>query len=76
MEVLNSNRLFSIDHDPDTNTLLVRFRVVSGPGSLYHYAGVPPEVFSRFCESEDKDQFASDYIYGKYPHQKIAELRT
>ena len=44
MHAVTSSQIREIGHDPETNTLAVRFNT----GSLYHYAGVNAKQFDEF----------------------------
>ena len=58
MTPVQSSQIHSIGHDPETNTMQVRFLAgrgdQRGPGALYTYQNVTPEDFSAFEKAESK----------------------
>lgn len=73
---VQSSQLHSIGHDPDTNTLAIRFKGKNGPGSLYHYANFTKDDFTAFSQSESKGSFFKRKIKlatDTYPFTKINE---
>jgi len=55
---VQSSQIHAIGHDPETNTLAVRFLNYSGreqrPGALYHYANVTAKQFDDFLAAPSK----------------------
>ena len=56
LQDVKSSQIHSIGHDPETNTLAIRFYRGYGreqrPGSLYHYANVDAAAFAAFRDAE------------------------
>jgi hypothetical protein len=71
-----SSQIAAIGHDPDTNTLAIRFPDKGDrPGSLYHYANFTAEDFERFSAAESKGSFLIREIKpnaAKWPYTKVA----
>ena len=71
---VSSSQIAAIGHDPATNTLAIQFKKKSGPGSVYHYANVAPELFAQFVAADSKGTFFGAHIKNnakEYPYQKI-----
>ena len=62
MPAVDSTAIRSIDHDPATATLGIRF--VSG--SRYVYAGVPVEVYAAFLAAPSKGEYFNAAIRDRY----------
>ena len=56
-------------YDPSIQTLAVRF----GPGKVYHYTGVPPEVATEFAGAESIGKAYGSMIRGKYDHTVVLD---
>lgn len=77
---VQSSQIHAIGHDPETNTLAVRFYKGYGrdqrPGSLYHYANFTADDFAAFLAAESKGKHFGLHIkpnVGKYPFTKIED---
>lgn len=76
---VESSQIHSIGHDPETNTLAIRFLAKRGgnePGSLYHYANFTAEDFKAFSDAESIGSHFGKHIKvydKKYPYKKIDE---
>lgn len=80
LQAVQSSQIHSIGHDPNTNTLAIRFYRGYGrdqrPGSLYHYANVTAEEFEAFKSAESLGRHFGHAIKpfaDKYPYTKVAE---
>lgn len=62
---VQSSQLESIGHDPETNTLAIRFHGKGRPGSLYHYQNVTADDYSALLAAESK---GSHFIRNIKPH--------
>lgn len=52
---VESSQIHAIGHDPETNTLAIRFKNYKGePTSLYHYANVSQKQFDDFLAAPSK----------------------
>lgn len=76
MDSVESSQIHSIGHDPQTNTLAIRFknRKTGAATSLYHYANVDANLFGQFTAAESKGAFFGQNIKPfdqKYPFVKI-----
>ena len=58
MTPVTSSAIAAIGHDPETRTLLVRFR----SGETYGYLEVSPEVFKAFLTAASKGRFFHERI--------------
>lgn len=46
-------------HDPQTDTIAVRFR---STGETFHYSGASPELYQQFLASDSKGKFFHNVI--------------
>lgn len=76
---VESSQMEAIGHDPDTNTLAIRFKGYGGrPGSLYHYQNVTADDFAAFQSAESKGRHFGQNIKphtDKYPFARIDESK-
>jgi hypothetical protein len=72
MAPVTSNQVAAIGHDPATNTLAVTF--TRGPGHIYHYQDVSPELHAEFVGAESIGSFFGQHIkplpFKKFPAPK------
>jgi len=59
---VDSSNLKSVGYDESRQTLAVEF----ASGNVYHYAGVPTEVFEELSLSKSLGQFYAKNIKGKF----------
>lgn len=62
MTPVESSSIAAIDHDPDSNTLMVEFKT----GQTYHYAGVPASAHAALMASKSKGMHFQAHIRGKF----------
>ena len=65
---VDSTQIHSIGHDPDSNTLAVRF---SHGNTLYHYAGVSPEKFEALRNADSVGSHLGKHIKGVRDYKKM-----
>lgn len=69
MAPVESNQVKAIGYDAERNTLAVTF--TRGPGHIYHYPGVGPNVHADFIAAESKGAFFGSFIkampFEKFP---------
>lgn len=66
-----SSQISGFGYDTASQTLAVQFHGRGAtPGSIYHYAKVPPEVFAEFQASESKVKFFGSKIRGVFEYEK------
>lgn len=75
---VTSSQIHSIGHDPETNTLQIRFpdRTNGHPGNLYQYANVDAKLFDLFRNAESIGSFFIQRIKRnthQYPFTRIYE---
>ncbi|RLK53414.1 KTSC domain-containing protein [Stenotrophomonas rhizophila] len=77
---VESSQIHSIGHDPETNTLAIRFTkgygANRGPGSLYHYQNFSADEFEAFKAADSIGKHFGAYIKAfpeKYPYRKVTE---
>lgn len=80
MQPVESSQIAAIGHDPDTNTLAIRFYSGWGEkkrvGSLYHYQNFTTEDFAAFRDAESKGKHFGREIKPFpeiYPYTKIED---
>ena len=76
MQEVESSQIHSIGHDPNTNTLAIRFRdrKTNLPTSLYHYSNFTADDFKAFSDAESKGSHHGKHIKPydqKYPYTKV-----
>jgi hypothetical protein len=78
MNPVVSSMLDSIGHDPETQTLAVRFKAKGdAPAPLRHYANVTAEVYAALAGAESVGKHFHAAIKSRsdlYPSAKISEL--
>lgn len=76
---VTSSQLAAIGHDPDTNTLAIRFNGKDGKlGGLYHYSNFTAEQFEAFQAAESKGSHFIRTIKpnaDKFPYTRINEKK-
>ncbi len=79
---VQSSQLHSIGHDPETNTMQVRFLAgrgeQRGPGALYTYQNVTTEDFSAFEKAESKGSHFGKVFKpatDRYPYSRVDESK-
>lgn len=63
-----SSHIHSIGHDPETNTLAIKFHK---GGATYHYPGVEASVFNEFHSHESPGSFFHTRIKSQYTAKKV-----
>lgn len=61
-----SSQMSEHGYDSVNNTLAVRFK----SGGLYHYKGVPKDVYDKMLKAESFGKFFHANIKAKFKHQK------
>lgn len=57
-----SSQIAAIGYDQATKILAVQFKGKNGPGTIYTYADVPPEVHHGLMNAESKGKFFGERI--------------
>lgn len=57
-----SSRVHAHGYDETTQTMALQFKAGGKPGGVYHYEGVPKELYDELVKAES---------IGKFFHQKI-----
>ncbi len=72
MAQVESNQIACIGYDATSKTLSVQF--ARGPGSIYHYTNVEPDLHAKFMAAESKGTFFGEHIkplpFDKFPAPK------
>jgi hypothetical protein len=70
-----SSQIDAIGHDPETNTLAIRFPVNRfGEKAVYHYSNFTAEDFAAFQAADSKGSYFGQHIKNdkaRYPFRKI-----
>lgn len=72
---VESSQIHALGHSAETNTLAIQFKSKAGPGSVYHYANVSPELYAEFVAAESIGAFFGKNIKpaaDKYPFVKVS----
>jgi hypothetical protein len=64
---VKSSNIDAVGHDPETNTLHVRFK----NGGTYAYQGVDAEKHSALMSADSVGAFLHAHIKGKHAHSKV-----
>lgn len=64
-----SSQIAGFGYDTASQTLAVNFK----HGGLYHYAGVPADVFAKMQSAESAGSFLHKHIKGTYSFAKQKE---
>ncbi len=82
MTPVQSSQIHSIGHDPETNTMQVRFLAgrgeQRGPGALYQYTGVSAEDFAAFEKAESKGSYFGKVFKpaaDRFPFNRVDESK-
>jgi len=77
LDSVDSQKISAIGHNPETDTLAIRFRSKDGgDGSLYHYANVSSDDFEAFKSAASIGSHFYKHIKPdteKYPYVRIDE---
>lgn len=77
MNSVKSSQIAAIGHDPETNTLSIKFvsRDETKPENVYHYENFTPDDFTAFKEAESIGSHFYKHIrpnVEKHPYKKIS----
>jgi hypothetical protein len=67
LEPVQSSNLASRGYDEDRRVLAVAFK----SGDLYHYGGVPVDVWERFRDADSPGAFFHRHIRGQFTAEKM-----
>lgn len=76
MIAVSSSQLAAIGHDPDTNTLAIRFNGKGDkPGSLYHYDNFTAYQFAELTSAESKGSYFIRNVKNNpaHPYRRVEE---
>lgn len=77
MQKVESSQLDSVGHDPESNTLQIRFKGRGdAQGSLYRYRNVSANDFVELVSAESVDKHFKEHIKSapeQYPFEKVVE---
>ena len=65
---VESDRIAVAGYDAATQTLGIGFK---GDSRVYHYKGVPHEVYEGFTKAESKGRYLYANIYHKFPFDRL-----
>lgn len=78
LDSVESSQIAAIGHDPETNTLAVKFPPnKSGVSSVYHYSNFGQEQFAEFKAAESKGSHFGKVIKRnteQFPYENVTEL--
>lgn len=75
LKPVTSSNIAAIGHDPDSNTLAVRFMPRAGSkwGDVWHYEGVSAKQHEALLKAESVGKHFSAHIRGKFTGRQIKE---
>ena len=71
---VESSQIHAIGYDAQLRILAVQFKAKAGPGSIYHYDNVPPEIHQEMLAAKSIGRYFGTNIKAHrddYPHTKI-----
>ncbi|NYT68762.1 KTSC domain-containing protein [Pusillimonas noertemannii] len=78
MDSVESSQIAAIGHDPETNTLAVKFPANKrGISSVYHYANFDAAQFEAFKQAESKGSYFGQNIKRNveaFPYENVTDL--
>jgi HAMP domain-containing protein len=66
-QTVESTNIKSVGYDPEDEVLEVEFH----SGGVYHYVGVPPDVYEGMLAARSKGRYFGDFIRLRYPYEKV-----
>ncbi|HQD26546.1 MULTISPECIES: KTSC domain-containing protein [Methanoculleus] len=66
-QAVESTNIKSVGYDPEDEVLEVEFH----SGGVYHYVGVPAEVYEGLLNARSKGRYFGDFIRLRYPYEKV-----
>lgn len=66
---LSSSQVDSVDYNPETSILAVRFKGKNP--SIYEYQGVPAESYQGLIKAESPGKYLAQNIKGKFKYKKV-----
>jgi hypothetical protein len=70
---VQSSQIQEIGYDPEKSVLEVQFKRGL---TVYHYAGVPPEVYEDLMHSESIGKFFNANVRDKFAYTKLTQQET
>lgn len=67
-QAIRSRDIAIVGYDVPTRTLEVAFR----NGGVYHYSGVPEEIYRALLSAPSQGAYFAEHIKEKYPTKKVA----
>lgn len=65
---VTSTLITNAGYEPDTKTMAVQFK---NGGTVYHYAGVPENIYKEFQSASSQGSYFLQNIKNKYPTTKM-----
>lgn len=77
LTAVESNQVAAIGYDAASSTMAVTF--TRGPGHVYHYPDVSPELHQQFMEAESIGKFFGEHIkalpFDKFPAEVLEQAK-
>ena len=67
LQKVESSNVSAYGYDALSRTLAIEFK----SGGVYHYAGVPVDVYARLVDAKSIGKFIGAEIRGKFKHTRI-----
>ena len=68
MPAVQSTAILTLDYDPESRTLFVRFL----DGDLYAYFDVPGDEYAAFLDAESKGGFFAERVRDRYAYHLVS----
>lgn len=62
-----SSSVFSYAYDDEKSVLMVKFK----SGDVYHYRGVPEELFKEMQKAESAGKYIHEHLKSQYNYDKV-----
>lgn len=72
MKPVQSSNIKAVGYEAESQTLAIQF----GAGSVYHYSGVPSDVYDDLLKAESFGRFHAQNIKGKFEYERQADEKA
>ena len=75
LQPCQSSRICAYGYDAGRQVLALQFKAKDGPGRVYEYQNVTPEIHQQFAEADSKGQFFGRILSdkAKHPHTHMTD---
>lgn len=75
LQPCESSRIYAFGYDANRNVLALQFDGKEGPGPVYEYQNVTPEIHQQFIEAKSKGSFFGKVLSDKtkFPYTRMTD---